>query len=58
MKKIQIILVLFLSFAVSAQSFSGKAIYQSKQIVDLKIESKGMGGMQQAQLQEILKKTI
>lgn len=56
MKKIQTFLVLFLSFTLSAQTFNGKAIYQSKRIVDIKLDSKGMGGAQQAQLQEMLKK--
>ena len=56
MKKISTLLVLFLSLTVSAQTFNGKAIYQSKRIVDIKLESKGMGGAQQAQLQEMLKK--
>ncbi len=56
MKKNYTILALFLSMAVCAQSFTGKALYQSKRIGDIKIESKGMGGAQQAQLQEMLKK--
>jgi len=56
MKIFNTILIVLLSLNISAQSFNGKAIYQSKRIVDIKLDSKGMGGAQQAQLQEMLKK--
>jgi len=56
MKIFNTILIVLLSINISAQSFSGKAIYQSKRVVDVKLDSKGMGGAQQAQLQEMLKK--
>lgn len=48
--------MLLLSVTISAQSFSGKAIYQSKRVVDVKLDSKGMGGAQKDMIQEMLKK--
>jgi len=56
MKIFYTILIVLLSFNISAQSFNGKAIYQSKRVVDVKLDSKGMGGAQKDKIQEMLKR--
>jgi len=54
--KIGIISFLLISAVCQSQEFQGKAYYQTKRKVDLKLEGSEMNGSQQEAMQEMLKK--
>jgi GLPGLI family protein len=58
MKTIFTVLVMVLALPIGAQEFQGKAIYQSKTSVDIKIENGSISEDQKEQIMESMKKSM
>jgi GLPGLI family protein len=56
MNKLILIALLFIISSLNAQNFQGKAIYQTKRNVDLKMDSTQVDDAQQKMIQEMLRK--